>query len=184
MNFSPTRLAPVSRDDHAAFAPSRSCSPVRSIFQSCQTLQTVQPCATSDLQIELLRFSLREYCFLHDFFSNFAHISFSSCGTCSEISGGAGAKTNGKGPTPSTQTTANTEKEGAPHPSAHSLISCKMWRRGARSVGMAGGMGRSLPARSALLQSNTATTLTSTSVPPLDPSNRHSCTLIFLSIYL
>ncbi|ELR25551.1 succinylcoa synthetase beta chain, putative [Acanthamoeba castellanii str. Neff] len=38
-----------------------------------------------------------------------------------------------------------------------------MWRRGARSVGMAGGMGRSLPARSALLQSNTATTLTSTS---------------------
>jgi hypothetical protein len=38
VNFSPTRLAPVSSEVHAAFAPSRSCSPVRSMLVSSPLL--------------------------------------------------------------------------------------------------------------------------------------------------
>jgi hypothetical protein len=149
-------------------------------------------CATPDLQIELLRsFSLREYCFLHDFFSNFRTFLFSSWrDRARKYPAALVRKRTGRNQLLQPRPRRIPKKKGLvaipilhPHPSAHSLISRKMWRRGARSVGMAGGMGRSLPARSALLQSNTATTLTSTSVPPLYPSNRHSCTLIFF-VYL
>jgi hypothetical protein len=129
VNFSPTLLAPVSRDDHAAFAPSRSCSPVRSIFSL--PLCVFAPTKTSAEQ--LYSPTPRPICrlrfcalpaktpfpskFLFQLFAFLFHLAW----PCSEISGGAGRKRTGRA-TPSTQTTANTEKEGGLLRSQHFIL--------------------------------------------------------------
>lgn len=196
VNFSPTRLAPVSRDDQAAFAPSRSCSPVRSIFHSMCVCSTPAEQLYSPVPRPICRLSFYASPFENTFsfmisFPTFLFL-FHLEGTVLGNIRRRWAKNERRDQLLQPRPRRIPKKKGArcdPNTSSSSLctlvlISCKMWRRGARSVGMAGGMGRSLPARSALLQSNTATTLTSTSVPLLILQIAIRVPSFFLSIYL